>query len=162
MGSWRKELAREIGRSQRIAVLGIGNTARGDDGAGVLAARKLLARAAGSGVRTLVLVTEEAPENFTGVVRAFSPELVLLLDAASGTGPPGTISLVDARHITEADISTHRIPLSRLVSYIEETIGCRVRVLGIEPASLDPGRGVSPEVSGAVEVVVGFLENVLA
>lgn len=162
MGSWRKTLAREIGRSSRVAVLGIGNASRGDDAVGVMIARELLARPAGSGARTLVLAAEEAPENFTGAVRAFAPDLVLVLDAAPGEEPPGTISLIDPRRIADDDLSTHRIPLGRLVSYIEKTIGSRVRILGIEPASLEPGRGISPEASAAVSAVAEFLEKILA
>jgi hydrogenase maturation protease len=162
MDDWRRKLGREIRKSRRVAVLGIGNPARADDAAGVLAARRLLSRAAGSGVRTLVLVTEETPESFTGVVRSFAPDLAVLLDAVSGSGPPGTISLVDPRRMAEEDVTTHRIPLGKLVLYMERTIGCRVRVLGIEPASLEPGRAVSPEVAAAVAEVVDLLASVLA
>lgn len=161
MKTWRETLARDIARSRRVAIMGIGNTGRGDDAAGVLVARELLAGPAGSGTRTLVLVTEEAPENFTGTVRSFGPDLVILVDASSGLGPSGTVSLVDPDRVADDDVGVHRIPLGLIVSYIRETFGCRVRILGIEPGHLEPARAVSSEVTEAIDDIVEFLESVL-
>ncbi len=85
-------------------------------------------------------MTEEAPENFTGAVRAFAPSHVLVLDAASAGFPPGTVFPVDPSAVPDEDVSTHRTPLSTLADYLERTVGCRVLVLGIEPKAFSPGR----------------------
>jgi hydrogenase 3 maturation protease len=162
--SWSAVLRREILRSKRVAVVGAGHIGRGDDAAGTLIARRLLDRTAPLPANALVIAAEEAPENFTGVVRAFAPDLTILVDAAHGGRPAGSIFLIDLAEIAEDDVSTHRIPLARLARYVRETMGCRVLLLGIEPASL-AGRGegaVSPVVDRAVRKVADILRRALA
>jgi Ni,Fe-hydrogenase maturation factor len=56
---------------------------------------------------------------------------------------------VDPSSIVSEDISTHRIPLSALVKYLEAEIACRVSILGIQPASMDLGSTLSPSVCRA-------------
>lgn len=75
--------------SARVAVPGIGNHLFGDDGVGVLMARELTARA-GRQADCLVLDAGTAPENFTGPLRRFRPDFVLLVDAAQLSAEPGT------------------------------------------------------------------------
>ncbi len=161
MGSWSRLVLREARRAARVAVVGVGNVGRGDDAAGVLVARGLLEDVALSEGRALVLAAGQAPENYTGVVRAFGPDLVVLVDSAGAGRRPGSVFLVDPAAIADDDVSTHRLPLARLARYLEETIGCRVLVLGIEPASFDASR-VSPAVGRAVRKVVAVLAKALA
>jgi len=153
--AWKAWLSRELGRAERLAVLGVGNVARGDDAAGVRAA-EALARRTGA-ARLAVFVTEEAPENFTGAVRAFAPSHVLVLDAASVGYPPGTVFPVAPLAVPDEDVSTHRTPLSTLAEYFERTVGCRVLVLGIEPKAFNPGAPLSAPVRRAVGEVASYL-----
>src|SRR5688572_985737 len=86
--SWQESLSQTIKRltkpdndsPPRIAVLGVGQAIRGDDGAGVLLAQRLEALGGHSGL--LAVDGGPAPENFTGLLRRFQPDLVLLADAA--------------------------------------------------------------------------------
>jgi hydrogenase maturation protease len=82
---------------------------------------------------------------------------VLIVDAASAGREPGTVFFIDKKKIPEDDLTTHRIPLSHLVRFLEETVGCRVILLGIEPCSLEPGKKVSRPVSQAVKAVADTL-----
>ena len=161
MESWERVLLREIHRSARVAVVGVGNVARGDDAAGALAARALLAGPGRLPAKTLVIPAEEAPENFTGVIRAFSPDLAVIVDAAAAGRPPGAVFLIDPAEVADEDVSTHRVPLTRLARYIRETMGCRVLILGIEPSSFEEGEEVSPAVGRAVRKVVAALRGAL-
>jgi len=162
MESWDRILEREVLRAGRVAVVGIGNVSRGDDAAGTLVARALLAGPAKPAETALVVPAGEAPENYTGLIRAFSPGLVVLVDCASGGRRPGDIFIVDPAAIAEEDVSTHRIPLSRLVRFIRETMECRVLVIGIEPSSIAEGRDVSPAVAAAVREAAAALRRALA
>ncbi|HYA48101.1 MAG TPA: hydrogenase 3 maturation endopeptidase HyCI [Burkholderiales bacterium] len=156
--AWTVRLARELGRPERLAVLGVGNTARGDDAAGVRAAEGLAAlAAAGAMPRLKVFVTHEVPENFTGAVREFGPSHVLVIDAVAAGSPPGTVFIVDPAAVPEEDLSTHRTPLSTLAGYLERTVGCRAVILGIEPAAFAAGTPLSPAVRRAVERVAASL-----
>lgn len=161
MESWERVLRREIRRSARVAVVGVGNVARGDDAAGALAARALLAGPGMLPAKALVIPAEEAPENFTGVIRAFSPDLAVLLDSAAAGRSPGAVFLVDPAEVADEDVSTHRVPLTRLARYIRETMDCRVLILGIGPSSFAEGAPVSPVVGRAVRRVAAALRGAL-
>ena len=163
MGTWSRVLRREAGRSARVAVIGVGNMARGDDAAGALVARALLAGRASLPKKALVVDAGEVPENFTGVVRAFSPDLAVVSAAARGGRPPGTVFLIDPADIADEDLSTHRIPLPRLARYIRETMDCRVLLVGIEPASLERGAegNVSPDVGRAVRRIAEVMRRAI-
>ena len=161
MQPWERVLRQEFRRSPRVAIVGVGNVARGDDAAGALAARALLGGRSPLPRKVLVIDTGEVPENFTGVVRAFSPDLVVIVDSAATAGPAGAVFLVNPAEVADEDVSTHRIPLTRLARYIRETMGCRVLILGIEPLSLEPGSPMTPAVGKAVRRVVSVLRRAL-
>lgn len=154
--AWKARLARELGWPEKLAVLGVGNIAKGDDAAGVRAAEGL-AGLAGATRRLKVFVTHEVPENFTGAIREFEPTHVLIIDAAAAGFRPGGIFIVDPAAVPNEDVSTHRTPLSTLTGYLERTVGCRVVALGIEPADFAAGAPLSPPVRQAVERVAAFL-----
>jgi len=151
-------LRREILRAGSILVLGVGNRARGDDAAGVLCAeaiKKTASRRAGR--RLKVLVGGEAPENCTGAVRRFHPDLVLIIDAVLGPHAPGTVFIVDLEELPDETASTHRVSLALLVSYLEKEIGSRTLLIGIQPARMGFGEPVSDEVEKAAQGFSRFL-----
>jgi hydrogenase 3 maturation protease len=161
MESWDRDLRREVRQSARVAVVGVGNVGRGDDAAGALVARTLLAGRASPSRTALVLDAGDVPENFTGVIRAFKPDLVVVVDSARAGRPPGSVFPVDPADVAEEDVSTHRVPLSRLARYVRETMGSRVMILGIEPSSLEEGAAVVPAVGRAVKRVAQALRRAL-
>jgi len=161
MEPWEQVLRQEIRRAARVAVIGVGNTARGDDAAGALAARKLLGGRLPLPEKALVIDAGEVPENFTGVVRAFAPDFAVIVDSAAAGRPPGAVFLLDPDEVADEDISTHRLPLTRLARYLRETMDCRVSILGIEPLSFEPGTPVTPAVGRAVRRVVSALRSAL-
>jgi hydrogenase 3 maturation protease len=181
---WRGAVSRALDSAERLFVLGIGNTERGDDAAGSLfirllgeelARRKPRSPASASVPRAAwpalgksaprefqTLDGGAAPENVTGLIRKFRPTHVLIIDAAVGSHRPGTIFVMDKNNIREDDISTHRPPLSHLVRYLEEDIGCRVILIGIEPKATGPGKPVSREVKAAAVRLAVWLGEALA
>ena len=161
MRSWSRVLRREIRRSLRVAVVGVGNVARGDDAAGALAARDLLAGPGPLPAKALVVAAAAVPENFTGVVRAFAPDPPVTVDSAAAGRPPGAVFLLDPADVADEDVSTHRMPLTRLARYIRETMDCRVLILGIEPSSFEEGAPVSPAVGRAVRRIIAVIRSAL-
>jgi len=154
-------LKAEFASAARVAVIGVGNTGRGDDGAGVLAAAALKKKLGQKGRSCLkVLLGHETPESLTGEIRRFQPDLVLILDAAVSKRKPGSVSLLEKKDIAVDDISTHRMPL--LVDYLEKSVGCRVIVLGIEPRSCREGAPLSAAVKKVAEMLSSQLAAVLA
>jgi hydrogenase 3 maturation protease len=163
--SWQTSLPRLTApqnRPPRIAVLGIGNSLRSDDGAGSLVARRLadssLIRALDS---VLVVDAGHAPENTTGELRRFVPKVVILIDAAEMGEAPGTIRWIGMEEIDGMSASTHTMPLSMLSRYLILELGCEVKVLGIQPHSTGIGELVSPDVLQAVDEIANGLAVLL-
>ncbi len=71
----------------RTAILGIGQELRGDDALGLEIARRLQKKLSGR-EDVLILLAGPAPENFTGALRRFAPQRVILVDAALMGEPP--------------------------------------------------------------------------
>jgi hydrogenase 3 maturation protease len=143
-------------------VLGIGNTLRSDDAAGILVARALSQReGATNSDHLFICETGHAPENKTAEVRKFAPDLVLLIDAADMDKAPGSVEWIPEEDIDGMSASTHSLPLSMLVKFLKLDLGCEVNVLGIQAASNDVGETVSAEVLQAVEEVVNGLEQAI-
>ena len=145
-------------RPARVAVVGVGNTMRGDDGAGILVVRALAERLQ-EAPDVLLIDGSTAPENFTGPLRRFRPDLVIEIDAAHLDQPPGTVAWVDWRDADGMSASTHTLPPSVLARFLSADIGCRVSLLGIQPATLEMGCDPSLRVAAAVE---GLAEQLYA
>jgi len=144
----------------RIAVIGVGNLLRSDDAAGILAARGLLQREfAAKADHVLILEAGQAPENRTGEIRKFAPNLVLIMDAADMGEAPGTVRWISETDIDGMSASTHSLPLSMLAHYLRLELKCDVRILGIQVGSNDVGEKINPDVLRAVDEIVDELNR---
>ena len=165
--SWQASLQNLLNRQaaeSRLAIVGIGNTLRSDDAAGVLVARTLLAsRLFRDRESILVMDAGHAPENGTSTLRHFEPDIVLLIDAVEMGEVPGFIRWVDMDEIEGMSASTHSLPLSMLASYLNWELKCEVTLLGIQVKSNDVGEIVDLNVLRAVnEIVSAVTEAVMA
>jgi hydrogenase 3 maturation protease len=151
----------------RLAIVGIGNDLRSDDGAGAFVARVLNdQKQAVNGSHQLIydlLVIDagQAPENITGDLRAFRPGMILFIDAADMGEAPGTIRWIAMDEIDGMSASTHRMPISMLAGYLELELGCDIVLLGIQPASTEMGEELSVQVRSAVDCLTGELGELL-
>ncbi len=146
--------------SGRVAVLGIGNEFSGDDAIGVQIARELASRL-GPRPDCLVLDGGTAPENLTGPLRRFRPDLVLLVDAAHFAAQPGTVAWLDWQQTDGLSGSTHTLPPSVLAQFLVGELACRLALLVIQPAQLEFGCPVSAPVRAAGDRVVEALTAAL-
>lgn len=163
---------------KRIAIVGIGNELNGDDAVGVLAARSLsrclneqgiaVDMKAVSGLQgqpvadsggpaLLVIDSGPAPEGFTGPLRRFQPDLVIMIDAAELGEPPGTIRWFDWEAAQGMSGSTHTLPPSMFARYLMTETGCQVLLIGVQPKHLNFDEGISPEARAAVDGLTGAL-----
>jgi len=151
----------------RVAVLGIGQELRGDDAAGLKVAQRLWAvREPAAEERVLIVQAGPAPENQTGTLRRFGPDLVIMVDAAEMGEAPGTVRWLDWKETTGITAVGHALPLHVLAGYLVAELGCQVCLLGIQPATAsifsdEIGAPLSQEVSDAVRQVVGELAELL-
>jgi hydrogenase maturation protease len=142
----------------RVATVGVGNPDLGDDGAGVRLAEALAAR----GVPD-VLAAERTPERWLGRLAGERFEAILFLDAVDAGLPAGDVLLMDAATIQARfpQVSTHRLSLGVLARLLETEGGTRVVLLGIQPASLALGAGLSTAVGRTLQSLADLLTDVL-
>ena len=147
----------------RVAIVGIGNPLRNDDAAGLLVARELLQRECAADTHHLLVIQAgHAPENVTGELQKFHPDLIILIDAADMRTEPGTICWVPIQSIEGMSASTHSLPLSMLARYLTLELNCAVVLIGIQPKSTEVGETVSLEViESAHEIVEEMITNCL-
>jgi hydrogenase maturation protease len=155
MGDLRQDL--ETALRGRVAFVGVGNPDLGDDGAGVCLAEALAARGTPG-----VLMGERTPERWLGRLGEGRFDAVLFLDAVDAGRPAGDVLLLDATAVEARfpQVSTHRISLGTLARVLEAEVGGPVRLLGIQPHSLAPGRRLSPPVQQTVSALADLLIQV--
>jgi len=155
-----RQALRSRSSAPRVAVVGVGHELNGDDAAGIAVARSLAGLPAPHD-RLLVIDAGPAPENTTGLLRRFGPDLVLLVDAAQMGELPGAIRWLDWRETDGISASTHTLPLHLLARYLVTELGCDVALLGIQPAANTLDAPLSPAVSRAVASIVADLSAAL-
>ena len=143
---------------KRIALVGLGNELNGDDAAGVLVVREIKERlsttgggADSSASACLLIEGGTAPENYTGPLRRFQPDWVIMIDAAHLEEAPGSLAWIAWEEIGGMSASTHTLPPSMLARYLMQELGCRVALIGIQPEHLEFDEPVSAPVAEAVK-----------
>lgn len=156
------QLKNDLKAPPKVAILGVGNELCADDAAGMLVARKLLDSPLVADVdHILIILAGQALENTTGQLRSFSPDLVLIIDAADMGDVPGSIHWLSAHDVTGTSAFTHSLPISMLMNYLMLELRCRVSLLGIQLASNEMDGAVCPEVSCAVNEIANEIFTVL-
>ena len=155
-------------RALRVAIVGIGHELRGDDAAGINVARALQSTVGAIRPGTvrqdkcelplLIIDAGAAPENFTGQLRRFDPDLVLLIDAAQLDEAPGTIRWLDWQETSGLSASTHTLPPHVLAEYLVNELDCEVALIGIQPQGNEFDAPLSPPVQQAVDEIVRTLK----
>ncbi len=165
--SWINSLTQSLPRKQdnrlflpRTCLIGIGSDLRGDDSAGLVVVRQMLQHSHANNL--CIIEGGSAPENVTGQIRAFHPDLVILIDAAHMDMPPGAIQWIPLDSIDGMSASSHSLPLSMLASYLTAEIGCEVSVLGIQPVQNEIGFGLSSFVKSAVDEITKEFHNLFS
>lgn len=132
-----------------IIVLGIGNRMGGDDAAGICLVDMLNQKRhrAQAPLPTEIMAIEAgtAPESYTSVIRQHRPDLLILVDAADMGLPPGALRIITPEKISILSFSTHDMPLSMFISYVEEFCG-KVLLVGVQPEQTEMGIGISKAV----------------
>lgn len=152
----------------RTLVAGLGNIFEGDDGFGVEVANTLIATQWPDGV-------ELGEYGIRGVHLAYQLlegyDLVVIADAVSRGGEPGTVYVIEHAADTERPEPTAHEPMVdahdlgpdavlALVPTLGGTLG-RVVIVGCEPATLEPNMGLSPRVAGSVEAAARLVTEIV-
>lgn len=140
--------------AKRVAVVGVGDELNVHDRLGMLAANEV------DGLhlpRTKVFLAGTVPESVTGPIRRYKPDAVVLLDAADLGARPGTVAIVEPREIRASLLSTHALPLSVVMEFLEKDTGARVILVGIQPDLGAQGFApTGPEQAGLTRLLVSI------
>ena len=147
-------------------VLGIGNRLGGDDAAGPCLVDMLNQRQH----KVKILHSAEiaaidagtAPESYTSVIRQRRPSSLILVDAADMGLAPGALRTIPPEKISALSFSTHQMPLSMFVSYVQEFCG-KVLLIGVQPERTEMDGRISKTVRKSMtELVDVVLEGRVA
>ena len=139
-------------------LIGLGNAFRGDDGVGLLVARRL---------RELALpgltVLEQSGEGAALLEAWAGADRVIVVDAVSSGGAPGAIHRLEVgqqplpAHFSTG--STHAFGLAEAVELARQLdrLPASLLIYGIEGRSYELGTGLSPEVQSAADKVIDQL-----
>jgi hydrogenase 3 maturation protease len=140
----------------KIVILGIGNEIKGDDGMGPIIAWKLNDLFEEND-DVIVFDGGTVPENYTSLIRNEEPTHIILVDAVEMKKEPGYIRVVQKDEIAKYNISTHAMPISFLIKFMEATIGAQIILVGMQPKNMELAEGISPEVEKSIDIVVNTL-----
>jgi len=149
---------REVG-ARKLAIIGVGNSLRGDDFAGSFVVKKLASKSRGGVNQPLVLDAEGAPENFTEKIRAFGANVVIFIDCALMGSPPGSVKVVSLKGTGYPFFSTHNLPLKLLDAAMGRPEDSYL--IGIEPKTTGFCEAMSEEVRVSCILVAQAIRNVV-
>ena len=137
-------------RTPRYVLMAVGNPGMADDGLALHAAR-LLTEMDMQG-EWLIIPCNLYPENFCSKAAKHHPELVVILDAVDMGAAAGEIRMIEKKGLDTILLSTHRMPLSFLVSYLAEQVE-NVVFIGVQPRKIEEGNTLSAEAEKAARTV---------
>lgn len=134
-------------RGSCTVILGVGNTLKGDDGAGPLVCEQLKQ----IGLSAEVIDTGTVPENYIQPIISNAPDNLLVIDAMHFAAQPGTINIFTPEQLDSAAISTHTLSPRIFIDIVRQNTSAEVYLIGIQPAQTQLGQSLSPQVRQAVQ-----------
>ena len=157
--SIEKDLANWFASSKKVVIAGIGNPIRSDDDVGLKIVEQLKDKLPQS---VLLIEAETVPESYLSDIEDFCPSHVLLIDAALLGLKPGQANLFDAETVENySAITTHLLPLRVFCEFVKQATGAKIGLLLIEPACIEFGEGLTPEVEPAAKQLTEIIIKLL-
>jgi hydrogenase 3 maturation protease len=155
-------LQERVGSFKKIAILGVGSPLKSDDAAGILISQKIADCFPEEKYPLLkVYIGESAPENFTGEIKKFMPDHLLVIDAADLEEEPGSVTFIDMAVIKGVSFCTHMLPLNIMLDYLKLETGTEITILGIQPQNLSYDGKITESVQAAIDEVASAIIDTL-
>ncbi len=133
-----------------ILCTGIGNVLKKDDGAGVYICHKIK-----ENDNICSLIVEVCIENYLKPINLHPAQTVLLLDVVDINRKPGYFDLLSVHEIRDYTTNTHNISLKRISEFIQK----EVFILGIQPADVSFGEGLTPEIKKSADSIIDLFHQ---
>jgi hydrogenase 3 maturation protease len=137
-------------------IVGIGNTLKGDDGAGALICQRLK-----DIDPEQVIDAGTVPENYIQPIIKKAPKVLLIIDAIDFGASAGAINIFRPDQLSSLAVSTHTLSPRLFVDVICKSISPEVYFIGIQPGQTVLGRPLTPEVEQAVKSLTEILRTIL-
>ncbi len=151
--SWEEELENYIDKN--IVIMGIGSELKSDDRVGLSITESL-----SSAGKYNVIVAGPTPEHWVGHIANKGYEKILIVDAVTFGGIPGEIQVFDINEISKIFGLTHASSLHLFSDFLTKEGKLKsIKVLAIEPESLELGTELSTAVKEAADKIIHFFKN---
>ncbi len=149
---FEEDLLGFLNESTGLLLVGIGNTTRRDDAAGV----RVVTRLRGKVPRGVTLLnTGTTPENYSSKIKQLKPKRIIFFDAVEMGADAGRYCFIDEETLVSQTVSTHKQPLSMLMRILRGGLPeTGIRLVGIQPKTTDFGFGMSAPVNRGVNTLV--------
>lgn len=144
--------------TMRLAVVGVGQILRSDDGAGPAVVRRLRQMIA-TDENLLLIDGGHAPENILGPIIRFMPTHIIFIDVVRNGHAPGSIHWFDAIQAEETGGSTHTLSLKTLADYLTAQTQAPILIMGIAPLCMEFGEELSKPVQGAISEAADMITS---
>jgi len=139
-------------QNSKTVILGIGNTLKGDDGAGCIVCQRLSGK-----INAELINAGTVPENYIQVIIKKKPQALVVIDAVDFKAKPGTIKVFRPQQLDSFIISTHTLSPRIFTDMICSNIEVDVYFIGIQPARIE----LTEQISEYVERAIDFLGEIL-
>jgi len=133
-------------------IMCIGNIDGGDDAIGPFIAKKLDEERFDG----LVLDCGTVPENFTSIIKKNNPKNLIIIDASDMGLDHGKIRIITKEKIGVMHISTHGIPISVIMNYLNQYVENMI-FIGIQP--LEMSGHITKVVRDSAEKLIKIIKN---
>ncbi len=156
MGS-NKQLFEQLEQlhSSKTVILGIGNTLKGDDGAGPLVCEALAGKTCAE-----IIDAATVPENYIQPIIKKNPQSLVIIDAVDFAGSVGEIKVFEPEELNSLVISTHTLSPRIFIDMIRQDIAVEVYFIGIQPEQVTFGEGISPKVQSTIQQLIDTLVEI--
>ncbi len=154
---YNKELSEQLNklRNSSTVIVGIGNTLKGDDGAGPLVCEQLRGK-----VCAEVIDAGTVPENYIRKIIKKAPQNLLIIDAIDFAASAGTINIFKPEQLDSFVLSTHTLSPRLFVDMVCGNIQVDVYFVGIQPAQMQLGQPQSEQVNESIQWLAGTLAEI--
>ena len=136
----------------KTVIVGIGNTLKGDDGAGPFICEKLTSRTCAK-----VIDAATVPENYIQRIISQKPQNLIIIDAVDFGGKAGDIKVFNNEQLNSVVISTHTLSPKIFIDMICREINAEVYFIGVQPAHVQLREPLSRQVQDAIEKLTNIL-----
>ncbi|MHC4530913.1 MAG: hydrogenase 3 maturation endopeptidase HyCI [Planctomycetota bacterium] len=141
----------------KTIILGIGNTLKGDDGAGPAVCERIAGK-----ICAEVIDAGTVPENYIQSIIKKAPQNLIIIDAVDFGSLPGTIKLFETERLSSLVISTHTLSPRIFIDMIRNQVKVSVFFIGVQPERTSLGEVLSANVTDAVERLAEALSRVFS